>query len=117
MRVAATGQMRERVTIQTPTVTQTPSGDTVTTYTDFVTVWARMEPKRVNAIAEALRETVQRKWVCTMRYRSDVQAIDGKVRIVWRGRYFNGQGGINPDEQRQLIALTLEEFNPTAETP
>ena len=117
MKVAATGQMRERVTIQAPTITGTPSGDQITVYSDFLTLWARMEPKRVNAIAEALRETVKRDWNCTIRYRTDVRSYEGKLRVVWRGRYFNAQGDISTDEQRQFLMITLEEFSPTAEVP
>ena len=56
-----------------------------------------------------MRETVDTRFVCTVRWRD---GITGASRVLWRGRTFDVEGVGNPDERRRFVAIDLKEIMP-----
>jgi len=80
------GELRERVTIQAPNMSQNSYGEETVNWSDVATVWARVEflggqENYRRAVDQAVSTATYR---IIMRYRSDVTE---EHRIQWRGRY------------------------------
>lgn len=103
------GLLRERVTIRQPTVTLDEIGSPSTTFADVATVWARVEPIRLDEQQYAERQVAYGRYRVTMRYRSGLVYT---MQIVWRGRTLNIDEIKNADERRRFLTLTCRDGNP-----
>lgn len=77
-----TGQLRERVTIQAPSVVRNGIGEPVPSWTDVATVWADVKDlsgREINAARVVQSESVRR---VTIRWRGDITA---DMRVVRNG--------------------------------
>lgn len=102
------GALRERVTLQTFTVTNTDAGDQAETWVDaMIDIPARMQPKKVSEFMRAMRETSEARFVATIRKRAGVTA---GMRLIWGTRTFNVSGVTNADEHGQFLTLDLSEI-------
>lgn len=102
------GTLRERVTLQTFTITTTAAGDQAETWNDVLPdVPARMQPKKVSEVMRAMRETSEARYVATIRQRSGVSA---GMRLIWGARTFNVTGVTNADERRHYLNLDCTEI-------
>ncbi|OXE37554.1 MAG: hypothetical protein CGW95_01160 [Phenylobacterium zucineum] len=105
------GSLRERITIQDQNAAIDTDGSELTTWTDIATaptVWARLEPDSVVEDIIGGRGQTRRKWVCTIRYRTDITT---RMRVSWRGRVMNVIGIVNVGERRKYLTLELVETN------
>ena len=106
------GQLRERVTIQTWVVTQDTDGSEIEVPSDVCTVWAAIEPIRGNEswIGELDQRLVERSTRIRIRYRTD---ITEKMRVTWGTLVYNIQQIINPWARDRELQLICREVNPT----
>ncbi len=111
MRVSSIGELRERVTIQSPTPSITAAGDPDYAYVDVATVWARIDPASATERTEGGRIAATGLYDMTIRYRS---GLDSKMRAFWRGRYLAFTDMINPDRQRVFLTIRLKDVDPNA---
>jgi SPP1 family predicted phage head-tail adaptor len=109
--VSIAGLLREQVTIQAPTRTQTASGDVVDTFATIATTRARIEPIKASDVVRAMREVTERRYRMTIRQRSDLPSV---TRVIWRGRTMLTDGDWNPDERRQFLMIDLKEVDPAS---
>lgn len=86
MRESQVGKMNERITIETSTRTRTASGGYSTTYTPWITVWARI-------ISISVRETLKSdQLIGEITHRVRIRYRDGiniTCRISYKGKYFS----------------------------
>jgi SPP1 family predicted phage head-tail adaptor len=85
------GAMRERVLLQTHNTTQNTAGETVSTFTDLATVWARVEPFRGREIFAAGHEQAKQPVLFTIRHSSISDQFREEDRITWEGRVYEPQ--------------------------
>jgi len=105
------GTLRERVTFQDQASTIDTDGSQLTVWEDLSTsseVWARVEPDTVVEGIVGGRSQARRKWVVTVRHRTDITT---KMRLLWRGRVMNIIGVSNPGERRKYLVLEVVETN------
>lgn len=108
--MARIGQLRERVTIQTPVKVSTTGGGSIETWSDVTTVSARVLPMQGREMfaREQLHEEITHK--VTIRHRSDVTTDQ---RLVWGSRVLNIESAVNLDERRRYLTMTCREGAPT----
>lgn len=103
------GELRHQVTIQQKAITADAFGGPVESWTDVVTVWARVEPLQGRELATAQSVNAEITTRITMRYRPWVIPAN---RIVFEGKYYNLQSVIDPDlKHRELIIMASEGLN------
>lgn len=101
------GRLRERVTFQRRSTSTSAAGSASYTWADVATVWGRMEPVSASRAMIAERPEPRRRWLLTIRWRSDLTSLD---RVVWQGRTFDIDGPArNTDERRRFVMLDLVE--------
>ena len=104
--IIRSGQMRERVDIQTLTDTQDAQGGRSETWTVFRTVWAAIRPLRGREFLAAQQEQARVTHEIKLRWFS---GITPKMRIMQGTREFRIDAVINVDERNQLMSLMCEE--------
>jgi len=77
------GELRERVTVQTPAESRNPLGETVLDWTDFAEVWASVEGASVRESLLFGQQDIAVTHRVVMRY---LDGLTAKMRIVWRSR-------------------------------
>lgn len=77
------GELRERVTVQTPVEYRNPLGETVLTWEDFATVWASVEGTSVRETLLFGQQDIAVTHKVVMRY---LDGLNGKMRLIWRSR-------------------------------
>ena len=78
------GKLRERVTIQNPTETYSPSGETTIVWDDVATnIYAEVEGLTSRDIVQAQQANVIASHRIRIRMRPDVSI---RSRVIWRGR-------------------------------
>jgi SPP1 family predicted phage head-tail adaptor len=77
------GELRERVTVQTPAESRNPLGETVLDWTDFAEVWASVEGASVRESLLFGQQDIAITHRVVMRY---LDGLTAKMRIVWRSR-------------------------------
>ncbi len=104
-RVPTAGEMFERVTFQSKSVTKNSLGEEVIVWQDLASVWAQVEPLTGRKFLAAAQLQVEIALVVRVRYRTDLM-VDG-LRLVWRGAAYDIQGKARDIDARQ----THLEFN------
>ena len=102
------GRLRHRVTVESAAGAAEGAGGETVTWDTLATVWAAIEPARVNERIEAGHLSGVVTHVITMRHRDD---IAGGMRIVHQGRVFRLLG-VDPDERGRFIEARAEETTP-----
>lgn len=104
------GKLRHRVTIKEKSVSQNAFGEEVITWTDVVTLWARISPLRGREYIEARQVQAD---VTTKIVTRHYPGIGPSMRVVHNGRTFEIVAPpINPDERDiQMELLCREEIN------
>lgn len=104
--MAEIGNLRERATFQTY------DAGTLT-YTDALgaDVWCRVEQPSGQLAFRATSGVVQRRYMVTARYRSE---LDAAVRILWRSKTLEITEEANPDEHRNYLTFAARESEASA---
>ena len=102
------GALRERVTLQSFSATNTDAGDQAETWMDVITdISARMQPKKMSEYTRAMRPASEARYVATIRNRPGVAA---QMRLIWGTRTFTVEGVLNLDERGHFLALDCSEI-------
>jgi SPP1 family predicted phage head-tail adaptor len=99
------GRMRERVTIQSPTGSQSAMGGSSLTYTDAATVWASVDGISSRDVMQAMQANVIVTHRVRIRY---YPGITVDHRLQWRGRSFEIASVIER-ENRTMHELLVKE--------
>lgn len=102
----AIGEMRERVTLQSPQRAPDGAGGQDITWTSGATVWAKVEEGRGRERLVGGRRAAETAFTLTIRYRS---GITTEMRVLWKGRVLNITGLSDPDGRKRFLELTCEE--------
>jgi SPP1 family predicted phage head-tail adaptor len=100
------GEMRERVVLQSPTLTSDSRGGASESWSTVATVWAKIEPKSASQVlfSQQLQHRITHKF--TIRYRSDVLST---WRITFDSRTFHIQGVRDLMERGRYLEIDCEE--------
>lgn len=100
------GKLRHRVILQAEGETADAGGGFIRTWSNVVTVWARVEPLRggEQIAAMQLEDTVTHR--VTMRHRTGVTS---KSRLLHRGRALSVRSVTDPEERNRFLVLLCEE--------
>ncbi len=109
--VATIGQLRERVTLQALAVAVDAAGDPTYSWSDVVTLWARVRPAGGEVETLADRRTAAKDYEVTIRWRDDVVPSQ---RFKWRGRFLQIEAIGNVDERRRRVTLTCRDIGTLA---
>lgn len=103
----AAGLLDRRITIQSATITQNAIGEAITSWTNFATVWASVEPisgREFWAMQQVHAEVTVR---IRIRY---LPGLLPKMRILGTGsKVFNIEAIINPADQNAHLELLCSE--------
>lgn len=101
------GQLRHRISIQTPVTAKNTRGGEVTTWSTVATVWAdvRTQTGRETVANDQTQPTASH--VVTMRHRANVTA---QQRIVWGDRVFSINAVLEPDNRMRQLQLLCQEL-------
>ena len=100
------GQLSQRVTIETSTKTEGPSGAPKQSWTSLRTVWASVLPTAASEGEATEQVAADVTYAVRMRYAADVTP---RHRIRWRGRVLSIIGVYDPDGRRAELLLTCSE--------
>jgi len=100
------GPLRNRVTIQTPTVTQDGQGASVTTWATLVKTYAAIWPLRGKEFFEAQQLGGEISHRVRLRY---YPGLSIKDRILWGSRYLKINSIINLDERNAELEMMCTE--------
>lgn len=99
------GQLRERITVQSRTLTTSTSGDPGETWATVATVWARAELAAGGEAFEAERTISRAIATFTLRYDASL-GLAPAMRIVWNGANWNIHDVVYDDRKRMWILQT-----------
>ncbi len=117
MTAAYTGQLRERVLWQQRTGTTAAEGDSETTWSQGVTLYARVMPVKASEGDVADRRAASGLYEVTVRWRAGIANND---RFVWnapkigRAIYLAIEGIQNRDERRMFLTIICSDMSPDA---
>jgi len=100
------GRLRHRITFQQPTTTTNAQGGKVKSWTDYVTLWAAIEPVSGHEESENHQEEPVTSVNIITRYYS---GITSDMRIKYGSKYYRISGIINRDERNIELDITAEE--------
>jgi SPP1 family predicted phage head-tail adaptor len=92
------GLYRHRITFQNPVYSQDSNGDRSTTWSDWATVWAAIEPNTGKTYYEAAQAESKAEGRMRIRYK---KGINSNMRVKFGNRYFNIISVINPREDKK----------------
>ncbi len=100
------GKLRSFVHIERPEDTQEPAGQGKIQWLPFTKAWGWFE--NMSATAAQSGQTIEqaRSWRFHTRFR---EGIDKSMRLVYRGRVFDIQAILNPDERNEEVVLMVQE--------
>lgn len=110
------GDLSDRLTIQTPTTTADAQGGRATTWATLTTVWGHVKPAG-QAEMLGLREFIVAigGYEITIRMREDVTVV---MRLLWTPRWPSGCAektlqihGVQPTQDRAWLVLRCAEVN------
>jgi SPP1 family predicted phage head-tail adaptor len=101
-----TGEMRHRLTLQKPVHTRNDFNESVTTYSDFITVWGTIEWGSGRRFVEAKQLNADVQGVVRIRYRSGIQP---EWRIKYGDRYLEILSISNIYERGQELQISVKE--------
>ena len=103
------GSLRHRVTIEQPVVDTAWGG--ATTWEEFATVWAAVEPLRGRELFAAQQVQSETTAKVTIRY---VAGVTAKMRILHGSRIFELTAPpIDPEERHRELQLMVKETTPS----
>jgi SPP1 family predicted phage head-tail adaptor len=100
------GKLRHRIVLQKVTMMRDEEGNAVETWSDFVTVWASVEPIRGREYFEAAAINTENDLRFVIRYRS---GITSEMRVWYNDRIFDIQSVIDIDEAHKELELICKE--------
>lgn len=100
------GIIRNRITLQKPVHTRNALQELVTTYADFITVWASIDWGSGRRFLEAAQLNAEVQGVIRIRYR---EGIKPEWRIKYDDRYFEIVSIANIQERGREIQLNCKE--------
>jgi len=103
------GELRHRITLQTPVEAADGMGGVTTTWIIFKTVWAAIWPLRGAEYITAQQVQSELTHKVRIRYLAN---LTPKHRIRWGDRYFDIQSIINPDERNIYFEMMCRETTP-----
>lgn len=93
------GERDRRITIQEKTITTNSFNEEVVTWSDLITVWAKVSEAQGDENYEADQLTERRLTVFDINHRSDVTV---EHRIAYNDRYYDVVSIVEPDRKRSL---------------
>lgn len=102
------GELRHRVTLETPTDTPDGAGGFARSYAPLAQLWARIETLDARADFVAEREEQQTTHRLTIRWRGDVGQA---ARFDHRGRKLLVQSVVDPDQRRRFLVFDCVEIS------
>lgn len=100
------GDLRHRISLQSPTRTADNMGGYSTVWTSEATIWAAIWPVSGKEIMQARQNKMNVTHRIRIRYRSDIKS---SWRIKFKLRYFDIDVIINPDERNKMLELLCTE--------
>lgn len=99
------GDLRHRITFETPINEENAAGENVPTFVTGETVWAAIRPASARELLQVNGQGHQVTHTITIRYRN----VKSKWRIKYRGRTFQIASIINVDERNIELRLVCHE--------
>jgi len=100
------GQIMHRITFQKPTITRNAKQENITTYSNFITVWAAIDWESGRRFLEAKQLNSEVQGVIRIRYRSGILP---EWRIKYKDRYFQILSIADIKELNREIQLNVKE--------
>lgn len=109
MTVGYTGQLRERVTLQTRgNAPLSAQGDPTYIWADVATgLFARVQPMKAGEATVAERLESDAGYEVTIRWRT---GVSNGMRFAWRSRFLSIEGIENRDERRMFLTLICRDL-------
>lgn len=104
------GELKHRVTLQTPTTVTDTNGDAITTWAEVATFRAAIDTLSVREQFMAAQDHASATHRVRTHYLPALAAADGKERLVFDGRYFPLVGrATDVDMQHREVHFLVEE--------
>ena len=103
------GRLRNRVIIQSKSVTRNDYGEEVETWPEFDTLWGAVEPLRGDEFLEGRREGAELTTRIVIRYRD---GITPEMRVSWDGHVYDIRAIIHVEERGREMHLMCRELIP-----
>ena len=100
------GEMRERVTLQSPLLVADGAGGADVSWDDEATVWAKVETLSGEERVTGERLAPRARFRLTIRYR---EGLNAAMRVVWKTRALDIRAIRDPDGRKHLLILDCEE--------
>lgn len=100
------GKLRHRITLQTASQSQNDFGEWVTSYTNWATVWAAIEPNLGKRYMEAKQANSEVQGVIRIRYKSGVLPT---MRVTYGTQVFEIVSIVHPQEQQKELHILYKE--------
>ncbi len=101
------GKLRNRVILQSKTVTRNDYGEETIVWTEKDTLWASIEPLTAREYFQSQQVQSQVTHKITIRYYLGLRT---DYRMLWGSRIFNIISMINPEERNREMILLCTEF-------
>ena len=102
------GDLRDRVTIQRATNSDDGFGNTISGWSDLLTVWANVRETPGKEIVAAGRIEASRTATIRVRASSQSRGVTAADRIIARGQVWNIRGRAEVGDGRELIEFLCE---------
>lgn len=99
------GSMNERVTLQNPSMTRTPSGSPRLGWSTAATVWAEVHGVSGRELIMAMQTNNLVSHKVTIRFRDDV---NGETRMLWRGKVLEVVAALPRNDRTYLECMVRE---------
>jgi SPP1 family predicted phage head-tail adaptor len=99
------GNLDQRVTLQSRSVTTDAFGQDTITWVDIATVWAQCQAVRGREFFAAAQVQQEQTIKVRIRYRSDVTQL---TRLVWQGRAYDITGVVPVGRKEMLELMCLQ---------
>ena len=103
-------ELRHRITFQELVEVSDGQGGKTTSWSNVVTVWARIEPVSSRERLFSQQLEYNRSHKVAIRYRND---ITNDMQFTFDGRTFQVKGVLSPDERKAYLFLDVEENSAT----
>lgn len=100
------GDMRERVTLQSPLLAADGAGGADVSWEDEATIWAKVQGLGGDERASGERLAPRARLRLTIRYRDGLNAA---MRVLWKTRPLDIRAIRDPDGRKHLLILDCEE--------
>jgi len=110
MNITRISNFNKRIKLQSPTLTQSSSGQTTKSWSTYATVWAGIRTLSGNEKSRNQMVIGIESMEVSIRYSSDVSAVSVADRIVLGSRYFDIKDVRNVDEKNIEIRMIVTEI-------